>query len=249
MIEQNGAPVFNTLGTQNLFVGASAGNLTLTTASASQNTAIGNSALNAVTVGAGNTAIGYQALFKATIPNFNVAVGRLALINLLTGSNNTACGYQAGQAYTGTEANNICIGASVVGTVGESNVIRIGNASNTTCFIAGINGVTVTGTAVLCATNGQLGTIASSIRYKENIAPINSADSVMELNPVQFTYKADGTKTTQYGLIAEDVDKQFPYLCFYKDGIPESVKYHELPTLLLHEIQKLNARILALEYK
>ena len=45
----------------------------------------------------------------------------------------------------------------------------------------------------------------------------------------------------------EEVEKVFPYLVFYKDDIPESVNYHELPVLLLKEIQKLNKRIQALE--
>ena len=178
----------------------------------------------------------------------NTVMGYSCLEDITSGGNNTIFGAGCGTAYTSSESNNIILGYNIHGTVSESNVIRIGNSSNTSCYITGINGVTVTGTAVLCSTTGQLGTIASSERYKENIQPLSDeTSSVLELNPVKFNYKADSDKSIRYGLIAEEVEKVFPYLVFYKDDIPESVNYHELPVLLLKEIQKLNKRIQALE--
>ena len=43
----------------------------------------------------------------------------------------------------------------------------------------------------------------------------------------------------QVGLIAEDVAQVLPELAVYdRDGQPESVAYHLLPTLLLNELQK-----------
>src|SRR4051812_13024163 len=62
----------------------------------------------------------------------------------------------------------------------------------------------------------QLGTIQSSVRYKEDIQDIGSgSDALMNLRPVQFRYKRSnvkGEKPLQYGLIAEEVAKVFPQL-------------------------------------
>jgi hypothetical protein len=66
---------------------------------------------------------------------------------------------------------------------------------------------------------------------------------VLDLRPVQFTYKApfaDGSTPLQYGLIAEEVEAVLPALVAYgRNGRPETVKYHVLPTLLLAELQRL----------
>ncbi|MBK9064813.1 MAG: tail fiber domain-containing protein [Acidobacteria bacterium] len=71
----------------------------------------------------------------------------------------------------------------------------------------------------------------------------------MQLRPVTFRYKAhgpDGPK--QYGLIAEEVDAVMPELVARsKDGEIETVMYHELPAILLNEIQRLEKRIADLE--
>ena len=46
-------------------------------------------------------------------------------------------------------------------------------------------------------------------------------------------------KGLQYGLIAEEVAAIYPQLVVYgRDGQVESVQYHQLPALLLNEMQK-----------
>jgi len=83
---------------------------------------------------------------------------------------------------------------------------------------------------------------------------------LMRLRPVTFRYRedavgADEAKTTQYGLIAEEVAEVAPELVAPDlDGKPYSVKYHELPALLLAQnqaqqrtIDELRARIARLE--
>jgi hypothetical protein len=68
------------------------------------------------------------------------------------------------------------------------------------------------------------------------------SDRLMDLRPVTFRYKqADeaGNKPIQYGLIAEEVDTAMPELVVRNDdGLPETVAYHVLPSLLLNEYQK-----------
>jgi len=85
----------NTAG-HNTFLGADAGNLSLTGAGAgsegSYNTGIGYRNLIALTTGAFNTGVGANALFLATTGDDNTALGYSALSEASTGSDNTAVG-------------------------------------------------------------------------------------------------------------------------------------------------------------
>jgi hypothetical protein len=70
------------------------------------------------------------------------------------------------------------------------------------------------------------------------------SDVLMRLRPVTFRYREDAvgpeeSQTTQYGLIAEEVAEVAPELVAPDaEGRPYSVKYHELPALLLNELQE-----------
>jgi hypothetical protein len=90
----------------------------------------------------------------------NTALGRQALANNSTGNNNTAIGSGAGQNAT-NGSNNIYINNP--GVAAESNAIRIGTqGTQTSTFIAGINGNNLVGSPVVVDSNGQLGTGAAS---------------------------------------------------------------------------------------
>ncbi len=138
------------------------------------NTAMGASALMNNSTGSANTGLGFSALLNDTTGSSNTAVGINALLNNTTGASNIAIGNAAGSNLT-TGTNNIDIGAA--GTAGESKKIRIGTkGTQTAAFIAGINGVTVAGgVSVIVNSNGQLGTVTSSARYKEDIQPMDKA--------------------------------------------------------------------------
>lgn len=233
------------LGTQSLYgFGNSSG-------ASNNNTCLGCYSGYRLYTGTDNCLVGYSTGPYISSGTFNTGIADSALANLTTGSYNTTLGYNSGSGYTSSESSNICIGAN--GTAAESNVLRIGTAGSgngqvNACYIAGISGVTVTGTAVLCSASGQLGTISSSIRYKENIKPIENDVTVMNLQVKSFNYKSDENKERMYGLIAEEVHEAFPYLCHYNvKNEPESVNYHELCTFLLVEIQRLNERVKCLE--
>ena len=199
------------------------------------------------------TAIGSDVLQADTSGTYNTGLGSQALVALNGGSNNVALGYNAGSAYTSTESSNIVIGA--VGTAAESNVVRIGTQGSSagqqdTCFIAGITGATVVGSAVLCSATGQLGTISSSERYKKNIQSLEDGRNILKLRPVSFSYRSEKSARPHYGLIAEEVEKEFPELVVYdQEGTPDSVNYHEMPALLLAEIQKLRKELNELKLK
>jgi hypothetical protein len=131
------------------------------TASGSANTMIGNINGSSLYAGSNNTGIGNQALQSVTNGNSNTAVGTSALRFITNGSENICMGFYAGSNYTTTESNNIIIGHFLQGTIGESDILRIGG-TQTKAFIAGIRGVTTVNAdaiPVLIDSAGQLGTV------------------------------------------------------------------------------------------
>jgi hypothetical protein len=216
-------------------------------AGGSENTGLGNAALAAVTSGTGNVGIGSNALNTLASGNNNIAIGLRALNS--TGYSGSGCvviGPNSGTAYTSNQSGNIVIGPAVYGSTDDNFVIRIGTNSLTTkTFIGAIRGVVPSaGNAVpvLVDSNNQLGTASSSKRFKENISPMPSSfsDNLLQLNPTLFNYKQDESKKQTWGLIAEEVQQIFPELVITdKEGLPFTVKYHELPVLLLNELIKL----------
>jgi hypothetical protein len=213
--------------------------------SGANNTANGYSSLYSNGTGGQNTASGAGALFSNSSGSSNTAIGSSALLNA-TGSNNVALGSSAGLNST-TGMNNIYIGAGINGVAGESNTMYLGKQSSVNkTFVAGIRGIT-TGVAdaipVVIDSNGQLGTVSSSIRFKEDIRDMADASRrLLRLRPVTFRYTQayiNGAKPIQYGLIAEEVAEVFPELAVRgADGQVETVHYETLNVLLLNELQQ-----------
>jgi hypothetical protein len=204
------------------------------------NTAAGRDALSSNTTGGDNTAVGIEALFSNTTGNSNTAIGVVALLNN-NGDNNIAVGANAGINLT-TGSNNIHIGNA--GGTAESRTIRIGTrGSQRNTFVAGISGVTVAnGVGVIIDTNGHLGTMVSSARFKGEIKPMDKASEViLALKPVTFRYRheLDPDGIPQFGLVAEDVEKVNPDLVARDDdGKPYSVRYEAVNAMLLNEFLK-----------
>ncbi len=211
------------------------------------NVGLGVSALAASTAGQQNTAVGHRALAAST-GEFNTVLGAFAATAKVTGSDNTYIGYGVAN-----DVNNV-----------ESGTIRIADAGFSSRFFAGgIRGVTTgvaNAVAVVIDGNGQLGTVNSSRRYKEDIQDMGEASSgLLKLRPVTYRYTqafADGSKPIDYGLIAEEVQEVYPDLVAHlKDGEVETVQYHKINAMLLNEVQKqhreisdLKARLEALEH-
>jgi hypothetical protein len=164
-------------------------------------------------------------------------VGANALQNS-TGNNNIAIGNQAGLGLT-TGSDNIYIGTQGSDT---SNTIRIGTGQTAT-YIAGIWNTGGTGNTVYANSSGQLFTLPSARRYKQDIRDLgDTTDEVMGLRPVRFRYKAQGQEgPEQYRLIAEEVDEVAPELVARgKDEQIDSVYYDRVNIMLLNEVQKQN---------
>lgn len=198
-----------------------------------------------------NVAIGRDSQKSAT-GNNNTTFGFKTGANFTTGAGNVLIGANAGQNYTGAESNNVLIGLNESGTNGESNVTKINTANGTTCYVGGIYGITTasgTTSTVLISNGNQLGTISSSRRFKRDIKDMEQeSSSIMSLRPVTFQYKSHTDNVTQFGLIAEEVMEIMPEIVNLDgEGKPESIRYHDLPCMLLNEIQKLQKRIEKLE--
>jgi len=211
---------------------ANGANALLNNSSGFQNTATGVSALNKNQTGSSNTANGFDALFNNTTGSSNIALGALAGQNLTTGS------------------NNIDIGN--VGDLTDANTIRIGTpGTQTATFIAGISGTTITGTAVVVSSSGQLGVPPSSRRFKAEIKRMDKAsETILALKPVTFRYKheIDPEGIPQFGLVAEEVEKVNPDLVVRDSrGQAYTVRYEAVNAMLLNEFLKEHRKVEQLE--
>ena len=186
----------------------------------------------------------------------NTAVGDTALVNT-TGGFNIGLGDCAGQNLT-TGANNVDVAAA--GVVDESNAIRIGvevpftdvygnlHPAHTDTYIAGISGQTAAGgIAVYVNSDGKLGTLTSSTRFKMDIKPMDeSSAAILALKPVTFRYKReiDSKGIPQFGLVAEEVEKVDPDLVARDaDGKPYTVRCEAVNAMLLNEFLKEHRKV------
>jgi hypothetical protein len=255
---------FNTFGMQNTATGSDA---LFSNTTGNSNTAAGCNALEFNTTGINNTASGFNALSGNTTGNYNTADGQGALFTNTTGRNNTADGQNALSRNT-TGSNNIALGSNAggllttgnnnidifhVGVAGESNTIRIGKqGTQTATFIAGVSGATVpSGVAVIVDSSGHLGTTTSSARFKEAIKPMDrDSEALLALKPVTFHYtkKLDPDGISQFGLVAEEVQKVNPDLVARdEEGKPYTVRYDAVNAMLLNEFFKEHRKVQELE--
>ena len=261
-----------TTGNADVFIGSSAGQQTTTgngdvyiglaagqsATTAAYNTVVGAQSGASLTTGSYNSFIGFNAGLFTTAGQNNVFLGQGSGYSNTTGSNNSYYGWDAGfnnasgqyNLFVGYAAgyNNTSGSSNVyLGNQGtnESNTMRLGDPNGqSSTYIAGIYGVTSgSGVPVYINSNGQLGTLTSSRKYKEDIHDMGDlSDRLMKLRPVTFYYKAEydnGPRTLQFGLIAEEVAKVFPELVAYNpDGTVYTVRYQYLSTILLDQVQK-----------
>jgi hypothetical protein len=228
----------NTTGSSNLANGFQA---LLSNTTGNNNMATGARALRNNTTGNFNMANGGGALRHNTTGTYNSANGINALGNNTTGNFNIAFGLSAGTNLT-TGNNNIDIGNP--GVAVESSRIRIGTKrTHSNTYVAGISGVAVAGgVGVVVDSDGHLGTIVSSKRFKEEIKPIDKeSEAILQLEPVSFRYKheLDPNDIPQFGLVAEEVEKVNPDLVARDDhGKAYTVRYEAVNAMLLNEFLK-----------
>jgi hypothetical protein len=235
-------------GTENTAIGAGA---LLNNTNGGDNTANGAFALFANATGSGNTAIGTAALQRTIAGQGNTAIGQAALNENSTGSFNTALG--AGALLVAGGNSNTVVGAGAGGNVGDANnVICIGQGIagadvNDSCYIGNIWQQPGGSQAVYVNSDGKLGALVSSRRFKDEIKPIEQASEIIYgLRPVSFRYKPEiePTRPRAFGLIAEDVEKVSPDLVTRgSDGKVNSVRYDAVNSMLLNEFLKAHKTI------
>lgn len=101
-------------GTDNLFIGETAGNLTLT--NAQENTALGKNALQSITTGDQDTAIGAYAMPEVTSGSGHTCVGNACMLNEVDGSSSTCVGFACLQNATRSDENT-CVGETCLFSV------------------------------------------------------------------------------------------------------------------------------------
>jgi len=260
IIDTNGYYAPAGVGDWNTFLGFGAGNFTMT---GDNNTAMGSVALGSNTTGGNNTALGTGALLQNATGNSSVALGVAALINSTAGSNNVAIGEAALYQLT-AGSDNVAIGylagnieagdhnvylANQDLAASESNTIRIGSGgTHLRAFLAGVRGVTTDiadAVPVVIDSLGQLGTVSSSARFKQDIADMADASSgLLKLRPVTFHYKGQAGGVKQFGMVAEEVEEVLPELVVRgSSGQVETVLYHEMPAMIVNELQKQQKRM------
>ena len=201
-----------------------------TTSSASNNVAVGTTALDAVTTGDSNVAVGYNSATALTTGEFNTAVGNASLLSLTTGTLNVAIGSEAGQRIT-TGYGNVCIGdgAGYDITDGNKNTMVGRYTGHTGAAFTGSNNIVMgyfadassqtvsneitLGDTAITTLRCQVTSITalSDRRDKKDIVPLElGLDFINSLNPVKFTWDMrDGGKVGQQeaGFIAQELDE------------------------------------------
>lgn len=98
---------------------------------------------------------------------------------------------------------------------------------------------------------------ASDVRLKTNIKPLNNClPLLMKLKTYSYNFKNNGpstrsavsnTQSSEYGLLAQDVEKVLPNLVITDSNGVKLLNYTELVPMLINAVQTLSARVEALE--
>ena len=89
----------------------------------------------------------------------------------------------------------------------------------------------------------------SDSKVKENIELLsndNSVDNLLEINPIKYNYKYDSNKKCHYGVLAQEVELQFPDLLSdveFENSIVKTVNYIELIPIMLCKMKKMQTEI------
>lgn len=157
-------------------------------------------------------------------------------------------GVRGATLYAGTAGSGFGLydaSGTVVGvfqtTAQDRPILALGDSGGTTTIsCAGDTG------HITCVSLTQ----TSSRKVKENIAPIEDAEKILELEAVRFDYKNKALGTNKRGFIAEDVEKVLPNLVKPEtETEPAALDYVGMIPYLQDIIKKQEARITALEEK
>ena len=140
----------------------------------SENTLVGNSALNSNSSGIQNTAVGFVSLNQNTSGSFNTALGNYSLFNTNGGNSNTSVGSTC-LASNISGSNNTSVGAASLQGFNSNNDTALG-------FLAGIYDINGSNNTYLGYSTGQLSGDTNTYVYSTAVgsnAVINSSNQIM----------------------------------------------------------------------
>jgi len=153
-------------------------------------------------------------------------------------------------------ANNLNLYTNEIINLSASNSINFACPNQIFTFSNGIkSGMGGPYVTIYNPGNGNpqyLSTPTSSIKYKENILPLEedryNIENFMKLKPIQYTNKQ--SKITELGFIAEDFDELgLKELVYYKDNDIEYLYYERLTSFIVKIVQEQQKKIEELEDK
>jgi Phage spike trimer len=171
------------------------------------------------------------------------------------GSGNVAASLTLGPSGGASGTTTIALQGAQNNINGNANGLNINPVGQMS--LLNVFGVNPGGTIqpLLINNSGQLGTVSSTLKSKENIMDIEH-NPILEFNAKKFNFIGD--KETQYGFIAEEVEPHLPESIIYetkkdeqgkmvldenglpvKTTIPQSIAYHLLWPLLQDQVKKM----------
>lgn len=171
-----------------------------------------------------------------------------------------------GTNHTITSGNGWVNGVFTANTLTATQAIRGGTVSTSAALTVASNvhvSANVThdlGTPTMAFGNGYFNNVrafgdveasySSDIKLKTNLKQMqNALEVVQNLNGYMFTWDTDDHKngTTDLGVIAQEVQKELPFLVSENGNGALSVKYQSLIPLLLEAVKELSKRLKDLE--
>lgn len=219
-----------TSGTGNTLIGYQAG---LRIANGSGNTFIGNGSGAFNVSGVSNVGVGTFTLATwSSVLGYNTIVGDSSWGNLISGNYNCSLGSSSAANYNGAESSNILIGNNILGTTGESNKLRIGNATGSgagalnAAFICGIDGVGLNVAKVVTMASDQLGT--ASIQAGTGIVVTTAANTITiaASGTTSLTYTSVNFAASPYTVLSTD-----EYISVNTSGGPVTLRFPNAATL------------------
>jgi trimeric autotransporter adhesin len=249
----------NTTGNDNIGLGINALRENTT---GEGNVGIGRESAGATTTGFGNTAIGSGTLTFNTTGSYNCSMGVGSLVSNISGSSNVGVGLNA-LAGNITGENNVGIGTNTLRFCDNGNknialgALALDNLTNGSNNIGigfeayvpdnlGSNQIRLGNADITYAGTQVAWSITSDKRWKTGIKSSNlGLDFIKQLNPVSYTRNNDNSKKTEYGFIAQELEKTLIENGAANNGIISkndagmlSVRYNDLLAPMVKAMQE-----------
>ena len=271
VITFGGIPLLHNYGNSNTFLGADAGNFTMT---GSFNTAAGRRALSSNTTGTSNTATGTDALLNNSAGFGNTATGHNTLI-LNAGDENTATGHATLYANTtgssNTASGSVALGNNDTGSrntaIGSTALLNntTGDFNTALGFAADVSSEGLTnataigafatvnasnkvrlGSSAVTVIEGQVAyTFTSDKTKKENFQPVNAKDILRKLATLDVSswnyIGHDANAFRHYGPMAQEFFAAFGNDGTGTVGTPTTINSGDQAGILMLAVQALEA--------